>query len=155
MKRYIYFILILIIFCVAGCSSEEQEQEEKVCEHTNAEWIWEEGARCSRTNSMYLYCEECGEILEEKEEYKDHDYECVVVDPTCTERGYTIKTCKNCNYVYKTDYVSEKGHNIEYIIDKAASLTTSGMKHKKCKDCDLEDYSLKMTGSSLIGGIYV
>ena len=34
-----------------------------------------------------------------------------VVAPTCTDKGYTIQTCKECSYEWKTDFVDETDHN--------------------------------------------
>ena len=35
----------------------------------------------------------------------------VVVAPTCTDKGYTIQTCKECSYQWKTDYTDATDHN--------------------------------------------
>lgn len=34
-----------------------------------------------------------------------------VVAPTCTDQGYTIQTCKDCSYEWKTDYTDATEHN--------------------------------------------
>ena len=39
-----------------------------------------------------------------------HDYEMSVVDPTCTEEGYTRYVCTRCRDSYKDIYISAKGH---------------------------------------------
>ncbi len=39
-----------------------------------------------------------------------HSYTTKVIEPTCTEQGYTIYTCK-CGETYNSDYVNAKGHN--------------------------------------------
>lgn len=39
-----------------------------------------------------------------------HSYTETVTEPTCTERGYTVHTCK-CGYSYTDHYVNAKGHN--------------------------------------------
>ena len=52
-----------------------------------------------------------------------HDYDKQTVEPTCTEQGYTIYTCKNCNYSYKGDYtaVNENNHTLKYNVNKKAA----------------------------------
>ncbi len=42
-----------------------------------------------------------------------HNYEAVVTEPTCTERGYTTYTCTECADSYVSDYVDALGHNYE------------------------------------------
>ena len=39
-----------------------------------------------------------------------HNYETTVVDPTCTEQGYTLHTCTSCGENYKDTYVEALGH---------------------------------------------
>lgn len=46
----------------------------------------------------------CGHDL--KEDYETHDYELSVVSPTYEEGGYTLYTCRKCNYSYKDNYTS-------------------------------------------------
>ena len=40
-----------------------------------------------------------------------HDYVSEVVEPTCTEEGYTLYTCTVCNYCYEDLYVVPIGHS--------------------------------------------
>ena len=40
-----------------------------------------------------------------------HDYQTEVVNPTCTEQGYTIYICKVCGDTYTSDFVNAKGHS--------------------------------------------
>lgn len=56
----------------------------------------------------------CGETKTEPiEKLKEHDYTTVnVVDPTCTEQGYTEHKCA-CGDSYKDTYVVAKGHHYE------------------------------------------
>lgn len=41
----------------------------------------------------------------------EHSYNTETVDPTCTEKGYTIYTCTLCGYSYKGAYVNATGHS--------------------------------------------
>lgn len=52
-------------------------------------------------------CVDCGEVLVKE---LGHHYVNVVVDPTCTERGYTKHTCSRCGYSYIDSYVNANGH---------------------------------------------
>ena len=73
-------------------------------------------------NSAYWYCEACHKYYSDEagqhEIEKDswiigaigHDYGAVVTDPTCTDKGYTTHTCKNCGDSYKSDETAATGH---------------------------------------------
>ena len=41
----------------------------------------------------------------------DHEFETVVISPTCTEKGYTKYTCKKCDYSYSNNFTPESGHH--------------------------------------------
>ena len=52
-------------------------------------------------------CTVCGEVLKDK---LGHDYNAVVIDPTCTKQGYTTHTCSRCDDTYTDSEVAELGH---------------------------------------------
>ena len=58
----------------------------------------------------YITCNNC-----DLNEYKElpalgHDYADTIVDPTCTEQGYTSHDCSRCDASYKDTYVDALGH---------------------------------------------
>lgn len=55
-------------------------------------------------------------------------------EPTCTEEGYTLLTCKNCDYETKSDIRRAKGHNYEETITES-TCTTKGFITYTCTDC--------------------
>ena len=60
-----------------------------------------------------------------------HDYNTVVTDPTCTEKGYTTYTCKDseCGDSYVDDYTDALGHTAGETVKEnevAAGCTTNG-----------------------------
>lgn len=59
-----------------------------------------------------VVCETCGESISigETVAVKDHDYESVVIEPTCTEDGYTTYTCSACGDNYTADYKDALKH---------------------------------------------
>ncbi len=86
-----------------------------------------------------IKCSVCDEILEEQEVVPaiGHNYQTVVVNPTCTEKGYTTYTCSVCGDAYVDDYVDVLGHTYgEWVIDVDATCTTKGSKHKVCEVCN-------------------
>lgn len=59
----------------------------------------------------------------------NHIYETEVVNPTCTEKGYTVYTCSNCSDSYKDSYVDDLGHsdaNHDGICDACSEDFTKG-----------------------------
>ncbi len=59
-----------------------------------------------------------------------------VIDPTCTEAGYTKHICSICNEYYISDYVDKLGHNFtqEDIVDP--TCTEDGYTKHTCSVCD-------------------
>lgn len=55
-------------------------------------------------------CNVCGNGCE-------HEYDEKVVQPTCTEDGYTLNTCKKCNHTEKTNIVKKTGHKGSIVCD--------------------------------------
>ncbi len=85
-----------------------------------------------------IKCSVCDEILEEQEVIPaiGHNYQTVIANPTCTEKGYTAYTCSACGDTYVDNYVEALGHTYgEWIIDVVATCTTKGSKHKVCEVC--------------------
>lgn len=63
------------------------------------------GAAANCTDAQI--CTVCGVQLAES---LGHDYKPSVIEPTCTEIGYTLYTCTRCGDSYKENEVSAKGH---------------------------------------------
>lgn len=78
----------------------------------------------------------------------EHDYNTVVTPPTCTEKGYTTYTCKNCNHSYVGDEVAAKGHTFgEWEIITSPTCDQDGSRKHTCKDCGyVEIENLNSTG---------
>ena len=93
---------------------------------------WEAYETCSRCDhSTYVEIPATG-----------HDYEADVIDPTCTEKGYTVYTC-HCGDTYVADIIPATGHSpaeavVENNID--ATCTTDGSYDSVvyCSACDVE-----------------
>jgi hypothetical protein len=64
-----------------------------------------------------------------------HNYTWVIVDPTCTEQGYTTFTCLICNDQYVDNYVPAFGHNYFGIVVIPASCTSEGLSVFVCLRC--------------------
>ena len=97
------------------------------------------------------YCSECGELVEARTvDALGHDYSVItVVDPTCTDYGYTIHKCSRCGDCYLTD-ITEKIEHTEsaWMEDVEADCTHAGSRHKECTVCGeiLKTEVIKATG---------
>ena len=70
----------------------------------------------------------------------EHDYVAVVTPPSCTEKGYTTYTCRNCGHSYKGNEVDATGHTWgEWKVVKEATTTETGKKERVCERCDCKE----------------
>lgn len=67
-----------------------------------------------------------------------HDYQTIVVEPTCTEGGYTKNACIFCGYetIDENSYVSATGHSYEETSRIEPTQDTVGFVTKTCVNCD-------------------
>ena len=79
-----------------------------------------------------------------------HQYDTVVIVPTCTENGYTIYTCIDCNDSYISDETTMIKHQYEKVITDA-TCESDGYTTYTCNACD-ESYVDSLT--SAIGHNY-
>ena len=89
------------------------------CGHSNGAALghtWDNGvvireATEDAEGEKLFTCEVCAETMTQAVPALDHvhSYTAVVTDPTCTEKGYTMYTCR-CGDIYKMDEVAALGH---------------------------------------------
>ena len=72
---------------------------------------WEEMTSSCTTKFSMRSCTECGYSTFRTENGDWHKYTSTVVKPTCSARGYTLYSCKNCNSSYKENYVDATGEH--------------------------------------------
>ena len=71
------------------------------------------------------------------DEHSDHSYQADVIEPTCTEYGFTTYTCNVCYDSYKSEYVNPKGHTEEAIPSIAATCVKNGLTEGTvCSTCN-------------------
>ena len=95
-------------------------------------------SNCKTANSnIVLKCTNEGCSATKTEKVTDHTYLYKVVDPTCTEEGYTLVTCKYCTAVNnKTDKKAALGHNADkLIVVKETTCTENGTYKHVCSRC--------------------
>ena len=73
----------------------------------------------------------------------EHDYVAVVTPSSCTEKGYTTYTCRNCSHSYKGNEVDATGHTWgEWKVIKEATTTETGKKERVCERCDYKEIAV-------------
>ena len=67
------------------------------------------------------------------DDFHEHEYEEIIVPPTCTEKGYTLHRCF-CGYEYKDKFVNAQ-HNFVLVDEKAPSCGKKGYAKYECSVC--------------------
>ncbi|MCQ2462395.1 MAG: DUF4091 domain-containing protein [Clostridia bacterium] len=65
---------------------------------------------CKAEGVRTFTCRDCPETKTEKIPTVPHSYSHSVVNPTCTEKGYTLHKCALCGSEYKDNYTDATGH---------------------------------------------
>lgn len=74
------------------------------------------------------------------------EYTATVTPPTCTERGFTTYTCKQCGYTYTGDVTAPAHTSGEWVTVKEPTTTEAGLKQLACSVCGkvLEEQEIPM-----------
>lgn len=120
------------------CSRCDYEETRIIPKHVHnfvlgEDWQQKE-ADCVNAGWKTYVCE-CGETKEEPIPALGHDYEATVVDPTCTEQGYTEHSCSRCGDTYQDTFVDALEHDEIEVIDSDATCTEYGWSHTECSRC--------------------
>ncbi|WP_448915237.1 leucine-rich repeat protein, partial [Eubacterium ramulus] len=123
-----------------NCGDSYVADEVEVLGHDLGEWTVSKEASCTESGEKVRKCSRCAYSETEEIEATGHDYEAVVTDPTCTEKGYTTYTCKVCGDSYVSEEVEALGHDLgEWTVSKEASCIEAGEKVRKCSRCDYSE----------------
>ncbi|MBR6808030.1 MAG: hypothetical protein IKM46_06600, partial [Clostridia bacterium] len=105
-------------------------------------------AHCDHGAGLEYICTVCGDTKVEEytegdkvEEAIGHEFEEEVIAPTCEDEGYTLVTCKNCDYEEKKDTVPADPTAHSSVLDvmlKAPTCTVSGTGKYKCELCEAD-----------------
>lgn len=70
-----------------------------------------------------------------------HEYTQTVVAPTCTERGYTLHKCNDCDDSYKDGYVNALNHDLQHHAAQTATCKNFGWnEYDTCSRCGYTTY---------------
>ena len=113
----------------------------------------------------YEYCSRCSLTTYEEIPANGHSYESAIIDPTCTEDGYTLHTCSVCQDQYTSDWVGMLGHSYTGWIDRLdpTCMEDGYLGHDYCDRCEhyldensnvLEEIVLSALGHYVTYGSY-
>ena len=109
------------------------------CDHELKEYETVLEATCDNDGILGRYCSKCNKLVEAKTINKlNHNYSIVeVINPTCTEKGYTKHTCSLCNDSYNDTFTEIIDHTYgKWIEEIPATCESEGIKgHYECSSC--------------------
>lgn len=76
--------------------------------HKYGAWVIIKKATCTVNGTEQRKCSVCGNIETRTINATGHKYTDKVIDPTTTQKGYTLHTCSVCGYSYKDSYTNMK-----------------------------------------------
>lgn len=141
------------------CSRCDYEETRTIPKHVHNFVLTQKQDSTCVTAGYLIYTCECGEIKEEEIPASGHSYVDTVVEPTCTEQGYTEHKCSVCGDVYTDSYTDELGHEEIEVTDIEPTCTEYGWSHIECSKCHEQltvsgqDMNLAPTGHLLDEGV--
>ena len=131
--------------CSNGCGETDIVYDDPATttgEHTYGEWIVDEAATCMAPGLQHKVCSKCSDVVYEEipvDAENGHKwYRPVVTKPTCTDDGYTTRTCRYCGTTETYDIVAATGHTAsgEWVVTIPATCTDEGTQVQYCANCD-------------------
>ncbi len=94
---------------------------------------------CTEAPVYHYSCSVCGGTKDKTGTMDEgHTYIETVIEPTCTEKGYTIATCSECDETVIYDYKSPSGHNLD-IKRKDSYCSAHDTIEYSCRVCDYKE----------------
>ena len=116
------------------CGDIKAAEEIPELGHNFGSWVVTTAASCGVAGEKTRYCKRCGTTETEAIDALEHEYEDVAaVEATCYSIGYTAgQRCKNCGATINIDEVQMKPHEMQTVVERAATCTLSGITIKQC-----------------------
>ncbi|MBQ7800806.1 MAG: S-layer homology domain-containing protein [Oscillospiraceae bacterium] len=111
--------------------------------HDYSDWTLPEDAACGDYVDYYRTCSRCNNV-ETNRAFRNHNLELVIIEPTCTERGYTNQVCSRCGYtrMLESSYASPTGHDwTNWTQLEAPSCIDKGLMGRSCTVCGISETS--------------
>ena len=118
------------------CGKSYTDSEKAALGHKYGSWTTVKAATCENAGSEKRVCERCSNTETRSVEAKGHTYETVVTAPSCTEKGYSTHTCKNCEDSYTDNEKEALGHKYgNWTTVKSATCESTGSEKRVCERC--------------------
>ena len=127
------------------CGDGYRDDETEALGHSYGEWETVSPAECESGGEEIRTCGRCGNVEMRETEPLGHEYEAEIVEPTCTENGYTLHKCGLCGHTYKDNATEPLGHDYE-VTETEGTVDSPSVKHYKCRRCG---YQYTEEGESL------
>ncbi|MGN0529373.1 MAG: transglutaminase domain-containing protein [Eubacterium sp.] len=98
-----------------------------------------ENASCQDGFSASVYCKNCELLLDTYtiEANSQHNYEDTIIEPNCSNNGYTLHKCIYCDYEYKDGFKAITDHKF------AQATSEDGKTISVCEDCNCDENGKK------------
>ncbi len=132
--------LIGVLPCVASCQSTGSSSSIDTISSATHTHVFAEGTYPCHDR----VCLTCGKTIKATEPHSLKLEK--VVEPTCTEAGYSRYVCERCGYEKKSDLVAKLGHDFVVKSHTDATCSQPGITVKECTRCGAieKDYTAKL-----------
>ncbi len=106
--------------------------------HKPGEWQIVTDASCSQNLLEGRVCKVCATVVETRTGEKiKHEYVQITIEGNCAIGEHILYTCKFCGYSYRDNYSEIRESHVEggWIIERASTCSTGGLRQKICKIC--------------------
>jgi len=122
-----------------SCGDSKTDTEVAALGHSFGQWTVTKAATEEAEGSETRTCSRCSESETRKIDKLPHTHAhtaSTIVQPTCTEKGYTVMLCK-CGDSYQTDIKNAPGHTWgAWVVTKEPAIGVCGEKKRSCQNCD-------------------
>ena len=119
---------------------EDSETSIPATGHQYGDWMVTKEATCTAAGSKKRICTVCDASQTASIPKLGHNYSAHVVEPTCTQDGYTLYFCLYCNDQYTDNETQALGHDWgEWTTVDTATCTTEGTEQHTCNTCGLTE----------------
>lgn len=129
-----------------GYCGDERTVRKPALGHNWGDWIVETPATNTTEGSKYRICKRCGEkqTATIPKLSHTHEYSIVeVIEPTCTEQGYTLYKCTcGASIVDEESYVAALGHHWAETDRTPSTERTQGVVTYQCAQCGKYRYEM-------------
>lgn len=115
-------------------------------EHSFTNFIPNNDATADSDGTKTAKCDNCNEtktVVDEGSKLSGdhvHNYNQTVIEPTCTQKGYTLYVCDCGKAEYKDNFTEALGHSYtDYVFNNDATCTANGTETAKCDRCTESD----------------